>query len=102
MPKPVIPTFSIWFPQINEHHPSRGRPVEAGQQAEERALAAPRRTGQRQEGSGLQLERDISEDGDLAPARDVGLGERLTAQDESEESCQHYLQTEKTGKDHQS
>ena len=56
-------------------------PVEPGEQAEERALAASRRAGDGQEAAGLELERDISENGDLAPARDVGPGERLAAQD---------------------
>ena len=58
--------------------PEQGAPQDVVHQ---RALAASRGPGDGQEASGLQLERDISEDGDLAPARDVGLGERLTAQD---------------------
>ena len=68
-----------------EDHAAAGRPVEAGEEAEQRGLAAARGPGDGQEAAGLEIERDISQDGDLAPAREVGPGERLAAQDGHEE-----------------
>ncbi len=64
-----------------EHHAAAGRPVQAGEQAEQRALAAARGAGDGQEGAGLEVERGISKDGDLAPARHVAPVERLAAQE---------------------
>ena len=44
-------------------------------------FAAAGRPGDREDLSGRKLERDISEDGELAPARRVGAGQRFRAQD---------------------
>src|ERR1051326_2369036 len=59
---------------------SRGRPVQAREEAQERRLAAAARPHDRQEAPALQREGDIVQYRERAPAGEVGLGERLAAQ----------------------
>jgi hypothetical protein len=64
-----------------EDHATASGAVESRQQAEERALPAPGRADDRDEGAGFHVESDIVQDGELAAAREVCLGEGLAAED---------------------
>ena len=57
----------------------RGRPVEAGEQPQQRGLAAARGPHDRHEPARLYLEADILQNCELAPAREVSATERFTA-----------------------
>src|SRR5260221_5320203 len=63
-----------------EGDPAGGCPVEPGQKAQERALAASRGADDGEEPPGLEVERDTFQDGDLPPGGDVGPGEGIAAQ----------------------
>ena len=63
-----------------QEDPAVARAVQPGEQAQQGALAAARRPHDRHRGPGRDLERHLAQHGQLAATGQVGLGQRLAAE----------------------